>query len=214
MYQTILFDLDGTLTDSGPGITNSVAYALNKYGVKVRDRRELNRFVGPPLVDEFMKYCGIERPEAEKLLAYYREYFTDRGMFENEVYDGIPELLSKLANDGKQIIVATSKPEPFAVKILEHFEISKYFAYIAGSTLDEKRTSKDEVIRYALDVCHVNDLSSVIMIGDREYDIIGAKAIGTDSIGVLYGYGSHEELFNAGATYIVEKVSDIYNFIK
>ena len=213
MYQTILFDLDGTLTDSGPGIMNSVAYALDKYGVHVQDKSELRRFVGPPLVEEFIKYCGVTQTEAEKLLGYYREYFVDRGMFENEVYGGVEELLARLCADGKQVIVATSKPEPFAIKILEHFGIAKYFSFIAGATLDEKRTSKDEVIRYALDACGVNDLSSVVMVGDREYDVTGAKAIGTDSVGVLYGYGSRAELESAGATFIAEKVEDIYKFI-
>lgn len=213
MYKTILFDLDGTLTDSGLGITNSASYALKKYGIDVSDRKELNRFVGPPLTESFGRYYGIPSEKYPEILGYYREYYTDRGIFENEVYSGIPELLEKLKRDGKRLIVATSKPEIFAVQILEHFGIAKYFDFIGGAEMNESRTKKDEVIRYAIDACRITELSDVVMVGDREYDIIGAKLIGLDSVGVLYGYGSREELEKAGATFIAEGVGDIYDIV-
>lgn len=214
MYKTVLFDLDGTLTDSGLGITNSVSYALKRYGITETDRKKLDRFVGPPLADSFERFYGLSKKQSEEAIHVYREYYDAKGIFENEVYDGIPELLANLKSDGKNILVATSKPELYAVRIMDHFGLSKYFDYIAGANMDETRSDKREIIEYALGEIGVTDISSVIMIGDREYDIIGAHKVGADSIGVTYGYGSREELENAGATYIAESTSDIYNIIK
>lgn len=214
MYKTVLFDLDGTLTDSGLGITNSAAYALKRYGITETDRKKLDRFVGPPLSDSFERFYGLSKKQSAEAIYVYREYYDTKGIFENEVYDGIPELLAKLKADGKKILVATSKPEPYAIKIMEHFGLSKYFDYIAGANMDETRSDKQEIIMYALSEVGVTDISSVIMVGDREYDIIGAKKVGADSIGVTYGYGSRDELENAGATFIAENPSDIYNIIK
>lgn len=213
MYSTLLFDLDGTLTDSAPGIMNSVSYALRKFGIKQDPGEDLKHFVGPPLITEFMKTYGVSDEDAKRLVAFYREYFSTKGIFENNVYEGIPELLCKLSGEGRQLIVATSKPEEFAVKILHHFGIAKYFSCIAGATMNESRTSKEDVIRYAFDKEMITDLSNVVMIGDREYDILGARRIGIDSIGVLYGYGSKYELTTAGATYIADTVNDILKFI-
>lgn len=212
-YQAILFDLDGTLTDPGVGITNSVAHALKKYSIEVNDRTELYKFIGPPLWESFEKYCGFSKEEAKAAVEYYREYYRKKGVFENLVYDGIKGLLDNLQNAGKTLIVATSKPEVFAKQILEHFKIAKYFTYIAGANLDGTRVKKDEVIQYALDANGVSDKSKVIMIGDREHDIIGAKKVGVDSIGVLFGYGSREELEHAQATYMVEKVEEILSLL-
>lgn len=215
MYNVILFDLDGTLTDSGIGITNSVKYSLRKFGIDMTDsEQQLNKFIGPPLHESFQMFCGFTKEESAKAVKYYREYYKETGLFENTVYEGIEELLVKLKESGRKIIVATSKPELFARQILDHFGLAKYFTYIAGANMDETRTNKLEVIAYALESCGIEDLSNVIMIGDREYDIFGAKAIGVDSIGVLYGYGSLEELTNANATYIAEKVEDIYEIIE
>lgn len=213
MYSTLLFDLDGTLTDSGRGITNSVAYALEKFGIEYGSKKELECFIGPPLVKTFMAKYNLSEDEGRHLVTLYREYYSVKGIFENDVYKGIPELLKTLSDSGKKIIVATSKPEHFAIKILQHFELAKYFSVIAGATMDEKRTEKNEVIRYAISKGDICDLSGTVMIGDREYDVLGAKEIGMDSIGVLYGYGSRTELEKAGATYIAENVSDILNFI-
>ena len=212
-YNVILFDLDGTLTDPGLGITNSVMHALKKYGIEVADRTSLYKFIGPPLIDSFEKYFGFSHEEAVKSVDYYREYYKDKGIYENAVYDGVEELLKSLNAKGKKIILATSKPEPFAKEILRHFDLEKYFLFAAGSTMSETRTNKAEVIEYALSECGITDKSAVIMVGDREHDIIGANKNGIDSIGVLFGYGSRDELESAGATYIAETVADIEKYI-
>ncbi|MBQ2902775.1 MAG: HAD family hydrolase [Clostridia bacterium] len=212
-YDVILFDLDGTLTDPGMGITNSVMHALKKYGIEVEDRKTLYKFIGPPLIESFEKYYGFSHEEAVKSVDYYREYYRDRGIYENTVYDGIEKLLAYLSENGKKIILATSKPEPFAKEILRHFGLEKYFLFAAGSTMSETRTNKAEVIEYALAECSITDKSTVVMVGDREHDIIGANKNSVDSIGVLFGYGSREELEAAGATYIAETVEDILRYI-
>ncbi|MBO5936958.1 MAG: HAD family hydrolase [Clostridia bacterium] len=213
MFDTILFDLDGTLTDPGEGITNSVAYALKKYGIEVADRRELYKFIGPPLKDSFMKYYGFCEDKAEQAIAYYREYFRDTGIFENRVYGGIEDMLKTLYDDGKKIVLATSKPEGFAVRILEHFELKKYFAVVAGASMDSSRSKKGDVIAYAISLCDGFCRDSAVMIGDREHDIIGAKENGLKSIGVLYGYGDEAELRNAGADYIAITPEDILKLV-
>lgn len=209
MYQTILFDLDGTLTDSGPGITNAVAYALEKWGIYVEDRTTLNVFVGPPLKDSFTRYYQFSPEDCDKAVKYYREYYQDKGLLENEVYPGIRELLKYLKDTGRTLVLATSKPEPFTRKIMEHFELDQYFDLIAGASMDEKRVEKADVIRYALSEGEFSDLTDAVMIGDRMYDILGAKENGLDSIGVLYGYGSREELESVNANQIVETVEEL-----
>ena len=209
MYDIILFDLDGTLTDPGIGITNSVAHALAHWGIENTDRTELYKFIGPPLSDSFMRYYGFTEEDAIHAIAVYREYFSVKGLYENEVYPGIPELLESLKAQGKTVVLATSKPEKFAVEILRHFGLYDYFDIIAGASMDESRNKKADVIAYAISQMKNPDLSRMIMIGDREHDILGAKQIGIDSIGVLYGYGDRAEHEKAGATYIAEKVKDI-----
>jgi phosphoglycolate phosphatase len=209
MYDIILFDLDGTLTDPGIGITNSVAHALAHWNIEVKDRAELYKFIGPPLSDSFMRYYGFSEEDAIHAIAVYREYFSVKGLYENEVYPGIPELLSALKAAGKTVVLATSKPEGFAVEILRHFGLYDYFDIIAGASMDESRNKKADVIAYAISQMKNPDMSRMIMIGDREHDILGAKQIGIDSIGVLYGYGDRAEHEKAGATYIAEKVEDI-----
>ena len=214
MYKYILFDLDGTLTDPGIGITNSVMYALKKFNIDVEDRATLYKFIGPPLLESFEKYYGFSKEESELALTYYREYFKPKGLYENEVYEGIEAVLTELKSRKKVLIVATSKPEAFAVEILQHFHLDRYFDFIAGATMDEKRTKKADVIAYALEQCKITDKASAIMIGDREHDVLGAKQVGLDSVGVLYGYGNYEELKNAGATYIVENPEEILKIIE
>lgn len=209
MYKVILFDLDGTLTDTGPGVTNAVAYTLEKYGIAVPDRTELYRFIGPPLHESFMRFYGFSEEKAFEAVEVYREYYRDKGLFENTIYHGMEQVLKQLTEAGKTLLVATSKPEVFARRILEKLEIADYFAYIAGANLDGSRTKKEDVIAYALQEGHVEDISETVMVGDREYDIFGAKKFGMDSIGVLFGYGSREELETAGATHIAEDVEDI-----
>ena len=211
-YKNIMFDLDGTLTDPVLGITNSVAYALEKFGIKVSDRSELYRFIGPPLVNAFMEYYGFTKENAERALAYYREYFAPKGIFENAVIEGIPEMLSALKANGKRLFVATSKPEPFAIQILEHFALDGYFDGIFGSTMDETRNTKDAVIAYALAETGA-DKDDTVMVGDRHHDIDGAKKNGMRSVGVLFGYGSRAELEGAGADDIAETVDELQNIL-
>ncbi len=213
MYQNILFDLDGTLTDPGIGITNSVMYALKKFHIEVEDRATLYRFIGPPLKDSFEKYYGFSKEESELALQYYREYFRPCGLYENKIYDGIKELLIELKSRNKTLLLATSKPEKFAIEILKYFDLYQYFDFVAGATMDSSRVKKKDVILYALQSCNISDLSSAVMIGDREQDILGANEAGLDSIGVLYGYGDEEELKEAGVTYIVESAEEICEII-
>ena len=213
MYETILFDLDGTLTDPGEGITNSVAYALKKYDIEVSDRSELYKFIGPPLKDSFMKYYGFSEEKAEQAIAYYREYFRDKGIFENKVYEGVEDMLRQLHAKGKRLVLATSKPEEFALRILEHFELRKYFSVVAGASMDSSRSKKGDVIAYAISLCESFDKYTAVMVGDREHDVIGAKENSLRCIGVLYGYGSEDELKNSGADYIAKTPSDIIDLI-
>jgi len=213
MYDVVLFDLDGTLTDPGEGITNSVAYALNKFGITVNDRAELYNFIGPPLIDSFMKYYNMSYNDGLKAVEYYGEYFGLTGIFENKMFDGVPKLLEKIKASGCTISLATSKPEQYAVRILEHFDLTKYFNFVGAATMDESRSKKADVIKYTLDKLNVNDKSRVVMIGDRHHDIEGAIQNGLDSIGVLVGYGDRKELEDAGATYIADTLADILKYI-
>ena len=203
----ILFDLDGTLTDPGMGITNSVMHALAHFGITVTDRDQLYRFIGPPLMDSFMEYYGFTEEQAKEAVKVYREYFADKGWAENTAYEGIGDLLSTLVAAGKTLLVATSKPQVFAERILTHFGLDKYFTHICGVALQAPRGySKADVIREALAKADVTDLNTAVMVGDRHHDIDGAKAVGVDSIGVLYGYGDREEHETAGADAIAESV--------
>lgn len=209
MYQYLLFDLDGTITDPGVGITNGVMYALDKYKIEIKDRTSLYEFIGPPLQDSFRLFYGFSEEESLNAVGYYREYYREKGIYENKVYEGIENMLYRLKEAGKTIMLATSKPEEFANQILEHFSLDKYFDFVAGASMDGTRQKKAEIIEHALQKNQVTDLSKVIMIGDRKYDILGAKQVGVDSMGVLFGYGSEEELKKAGATYIAKSVQDI-----
>ncbi len=208
MYDLILFDLDGTLTDPAEGITNSARHALAKRGITVADRTELYKFIGPPLINSFMQFYGYTHDEAVQGVADYREYYADRGIWENKVYPGIPELLSDLKAAGKTVVMATSKPEYFAKLIAERFGIAPYFDLIAGSTMDETRTNKSEVITYALTQLNA-DTARAVMVGDRSYDVLGANALGIPCIGVTFGYGSEEELRTAGAAAIAHSADDL-----
>ncbi len=208
-YASVLFDLDGTLTDPGKGIRNSVAYALDKMGLPKQSQQELNLFIGPPLQEGFRRLCGLDEKQVNEAVAYYREYYQEKGIFENVVYPGVEQMLQTLKNNGRRLIVATSKPEVYARQILEHFCLAPYFAYIAGGNLDGSRCTKSEVIRYALEKCRIKKGTGCVMVGDRKHDIIGAKSEGIASVGVLYGYGSREELVMAGADVLAEYVKDV-----
>lgn len=213
-YDYLLFDLDGTITDSESGITRCVEYALNHFGIQVNDLRELSRFIGPPLLDSFKDFYHFTDEQAAIATAKYRERYTDKGIYENELYPGIKELLAEAVRQGKTVILATSKPEIFARRILDYFELSSYFSFVAGSGLDGSLHTKTDVINYILQSNNITDLSSVVMIGDRKHDIIGAKNVGIDSIGVLYGFGDYEELAQAGATYIVKDMAELRNLLQ
>ncbi len=209
MYKYVLFDLDGTLTDPGEGITNSVMYALRHFGIEETDREKLFSFIGPPLVDSFMEKYGFSEEDAREATSEFRVYFRERGIFENVPYKGMKECLDELKERGHILAVATSKPEVFARRILERFGFLPCFDYVFGASMDETLTRKDEVIAYALEEMGVTDRSACVMVGDRSHDILGAKKNGLDAIGVLFGYGSREELEEAGARYIAETVEDI-----
>jgi len=209
MYTIALFDLDGTITDPGVGITNSVAYALKKFNITVSDRSELYRFIGPPLQDSFKIFYGFSEEESMKAVEYYREYYGKTGIYENSVYDGIRETLLALRATGTKVVLATSKPELYALQILQHFNLLPYFDRVCGSNMDGSRAKKAEVISYALSGYPEVPLRGSVMIGDREHDIKGARAVGIDSIGVLYGYGDMDELNKAGASYICDSPESI-----
>jgi phosphoglycolate phosphatase len=212
-YRYCLFDLDGTLTDPGIGITNSVMYALEKFGIHVSDRAELFSFIGPPLGESFRRQFGFSEEQAQKAVEYYREYFRPKGIFENSVYEGIPELLKKLRENHITVALATSKPYEFAVRILEHFELKQYFDYIGGATMDGRISKKADVIARLLDEFGNVDKAEVLMIGDRAQDVEGARANGLHSAGVLWGYGSAEELQGAGADYLAAKPEELLRIV-
>ncbi len=203
----ILFDLDGTLLDSKEGITKSVQYALGKMGISIEDRDDLVKFIGPPLKESFEKYYGVDGVEAIRL---YREHFVgEMKMLENEMYPGIEKLLQDLVAKGKTLIVATAKPTVYSKTILEHFDLAKYFLEIQGSELDLTLTQKEEVIAAILARHPKFSKESMVMIGDREHDMYGAKVNVLSSIGVLYGYGDEAELKEAGATWIVKDAKEL-----
>lgn len=210
-YQYLLFDLDGTIVESGPGIINAVSYALDKMGKEVTDREGLKKFIGPPLTDSMKTYYGMTDEEAIQAVVYYREYYAEKGIFESSVYEGFLDMAARLKEAGKTLAIATSKPEKYAKQIAEKFEFTEFFEGIYGASMDGKLVKKEDVIHYALESLGVegSDYAKVLMIGDRKYDILGAKANGLKSIGVLYGYGSRTELENAGADYIAETTKSV-----
>lgn len=212
MKRYLLFDLDGTLTDPMVGITSSVQYALSRFGIEVRYLKELIPFIGPPLAESFQKYYGLSVEEAEQAVAYYREYFSPKGIYENEIYPGIADMLSQLQESGFELYLATSKPHVYARRILEHFGIADYFSYVGGSELDGRRVKKEEVIAHVLTTCGIAP-GEALMIGDKEHDIKGAAACGVESVGVLYGYGSREELVTAGADHITASVEELWDYL-
>lgn len=213
MYNVILFDLDGTLTESENSIINSIIYALNKLNIPVENRDDLKKFIGPPLDESFKKYYGFDDESVKDVISIYREYFSTKGLYEAPLYDGVEDMLKALKNSGKSLYVATSKPEVFSRKILSHIHIDEYFSDIVGATLDGSLIKKNDIIDLLLRKNNITDKSEVIMVGDREHDVIGAKKIGVDSIGVLYGYGSLRELEDAGATYLADSPGAVADII-
>ncbi len=209
-YSDILFDLDGTLTNPKLGITKSVQYALRKFAIEESDLDKLEPFIGPPLAASFMETYSFSESDAKQAVEYYREYFKDQGMYENDLYEGISELLELLQSQNRRLIVATSKPTVFAEKILSYFKIDRYFEYVCGSHLDGTRTDKGEIIKHVLDEKKI-DREETVMIGDRKYDIIGAHRNNLDSIAVVYGYGSEEELRGSNPTHYIKTVKELHS---
>ena len=208
-FKYCLFDLDGTLTDPAIGITNSVMHALEKYDIHVGDRSELYPFIGPPLDYSFKTFYGFTDEQAVQAIKYYREYFSVTGLFENSVYEGIPEMLENLKEKGVKIALATSKPYEFSIKILKHFDLYKYFDFFGAATMDGRISKKEDVISNLLNEMGAPDKDEILMVGDRYHDIEGAKANGLKSAGVLWGYGSAEELEQAGADYVLASSSEL-----
>jgi len=209
-WDVVLFDLDGTLTDSGLGVANGVLYTLEKMGLPKPSDVELKKYLGPPLWTSFQEYAGIAESDTPEAVRLYREYYNETGAFENSVYPGIPELLTKLNDQGKRLAVATSKVDYAALAILRHFNLNHHFEVIAGSDeTGELRGTKALVIEHALAELAIPAGAAIVMIGDREHDILGAKSHGIPGIGVLYGYGDREELESAGALEIASEVSDL-----
>ncbi len=216
MKKYFLFDLDGTLTDPKEGITTCVQYALHSLGIEEPDLDRLESFIGPPLKDSFMEFYGMDEEQAQAAVKKYRERFNDKGLYENEIYPGIAPMLQMLSEKGFRLAVASSKPTVFVEKILEHFGIRQYFKVVVGSELDGSRTSKDQVVMEALrQLFGAKPIlyHEVYMIGDRRFDVEGARAMKVESVGVTYGYGGMEELREAHADYIVESVEELREFL-
>ena len=212
-YDTVFFDLDGTIIDSGEGVSNSVLYALEKFGIN-ETRENALRFIGPPLADSFKDFYGFDDEKATKGIEIYREYYREKGIFECYLYDGIRELLTKLKENGYKVVLCTSKPEEYAHRVLRFFEIFDLFDHACGATMDEKtRATKDEVMAYAIETSGAQR-EKTLMVGDRKFDISSACKFGLDSVGVTFGYGSKEELKSAGATYIADSAKEIENLLE
>ena len=208
-YKFILFDLDGTLSDPKIGITRSVQFALSKMGITEENLDNLDPFIGPPLQQSFSDYYSFNEAQTQTAITFYRERFSEVGMYENTLYDHIPALLRELKDNGHTLVVATSKPTVFAEEILNYFAIHHHFDLIVGSNLDGTRTAKTEIIQYILDHFSQHPCEDFIMIGDRKHDIIGAHNTGMDSVGVLYGYGSAGEMNEIKPTYLAETVLEL-----
>ena len=216
MYDYLFFDLDGTIADSAPGIFASVRYALACYGMSAGEE-VLRRFVGPPLDDSFMREFGFSKEKADEAVRFYREYYPEKGIFEQTIYPGIPEALGALRDAGRHLFLATSKPEPFAKRILGHFGLTGYFEIAAGASFDDSRASKDDVLRYLTGMLPGGEEAvaqgRVLMIGDRKYDVLGAKALGIPCLGVSFGYAEEGELEAAGAAAVVGSPAEMARWI-
>ena len=212
-YQYIIFDLDGTLINSEEGITKSVEFALHKMGIDCK-REELLYFIGPPLKSSFEDKYNFNEPQVAEAITYFREYFATYGISQHELYDGMTDVLKTLKQQGKTILLGTSKPEEFAKKILDQYDITRYFDYICGASMDEVRSEKADVLAYALELSKITELDNCIMIGDRKHDVLGAKSVGIETIGVTFGFGDREELEKAGAKYIVNTAEEIITLLQ
>ena len=208
-YTTYLFDLDGTLTDPQVGITNSIRYALERFGITESDHKSLVKFIGPPLLESFCKHYGFSESEGRKAVAVYREYYAEQGIYENKIYDGVDDILSELHSRGYRLILATSKATIYARRILEHFDLARYFERVVGSNFDLTRALKAEIIADILEDSPILARENCIMIGDHVDDIRGAGENGIDSAAVTYGYGLEKDLAEARPTYLVHTIQEL-----
>ena len=208
-YQNVLFDLDGTLTDPREGITRSIQYGLSKMGIDEPDVRTLEHFIGPPLLQAFMATYGFDEAKAWEAMGYYRERFAVTGLYENHVFEGVTPLLEELVSQGRQLFIATSKPQVYAREIARHFDFARHFKVIYGSELDGTRTNKVELIRHLLTEQGL-DPAQTLMIGDRKHDLIGARDNGLDAAAVGYGFGSFEELSAFAPTYHFQTLAQLH----
>jgi phosphoglycolate phosphatase len=208
-YTHLLFDLDGTITDSEEGIINSIRYALRHFGITENDLAKLRTFIGPPLVKTLKQYYNFSDDRVREAADFYRTYFAERGIYENKVYPGIPELLSDLKSRGKELILATSKRTSFAEQVLDMFNLDKYFGLVVGGSPDGSISEKSDVIRHIFSMLGNYTKDSSVMIGDRKYDILGAREHGIDSIAVMYGYGTRSEIDEAGPTFRANTIDEL-----
>ena len=212
-YKYLFWDLDGTIVNTFEGITRSFAYALDSYGIHVDDMNDLRPVIGPPLVDCFMNLYGFSEADATMAVEKYRERYNHTYVQESALYDGIKETIQKLSSLGFSHVLATAKPQHFADGLLTHYGLADSFSYIAGASLDKSRNSKTKVLAHIIDTLGITDMSEAVMIGDREFDLKGADSFGIDAIGVLYGFGSHEELSASPHIYLAKDAKDLYNYI-
>ena len=216
-YDIVAFDLDGTLSDPAKGLVDGFVYAFRKMGIDYGEREALKRFIGPPLIETWMPEFGFSFEEAERAVILFREFYNIYGWWDNTIYEGIPELLAELKRRGKTVVLTTSKPEDTALDVLNLFDIRKYFDFVGGATSHKTRERKSEVIDYVLESVGIDKSpearARVILVGDRVYDAVGAAECGIDSVGVLWGHGSAEEIAESGFTYKAEKPSDVLKII-
>lgn len=208
----ILFDLDGTITDSKEGILTAVKYAMDAYGIKEEDEERLNMFIGPPLIDAFTTYDGVDEEQGQKLVSKYREFYKDKGIYMFRVYDGVPEMIKKIKKAGKKVYLATAKPIVFAERIIEKIGITEYFDGLYGASMDASRNKKEQVIAYVIEKEQL-EKEKILMVGDRDNDVEGANINGIDVLGVLYGYGTKKELEEAGCKNFAKTVKETETII-
>lgn len=212
-FEYIFFDFDGTLADTFLGVTSSFAYALNHYGVKVKSLSDLRFVLGPPLKDSFINHFNFSDKTADEAVAKFRERYNEYFVKETILYPGVNDLIKGLYDKGYKLVIATSKPEKFVKTLLKHFELYDYFCFVSSATMDEKRNSKPDIIKYAISSLDIKDISKVVMVGDRKFDLVSANEFSMYPIGVLYGYGSYEELSQCPNNYLANDAKDLYNYI-
>ena len=212
MFDYIFFDLDGTIVNSKEGVTTSVSYSLEKLNAPALNEETLEKFIGPPLVDSYIKYCGFDRNKALDAINKYREYYSVTGIYKFKLYDGIREMLLSLKENGKKVYIATSKPEIYAKKILEKANIIDLFDDVFGATFDSSRVKKQDVLKYAFSSLGLNDFSKTVLVGDTVFDVLGAKEVGISSLAVTYGYENEQSLVTSEPDFLVNSVAEIIGF--